>query len=450
MLVRLISFVLVAAVLLSYGGGASSVAAQVQIPPAQAVNSFYLDPANGMTDDEAVKIALENNGEIQAARKETDAARAMVRQAELRANPKLNVTGARQIKGSDNNQMAEVMVPLELGRRRPARVAVAKRELEARELELANRERLLAADVRMKFGEALTAAWKLNVAENTVTVAKQGYELVASRVAEGKTAPLEANMLLVEYNKLRAARETAEGKAETAYFELRNLIGRRPDEPLRLKGNWANLIAPPPEVVATTDAAIGRRPDLLGAKAVELLADARIEQAKSEGRVDAAVKAGYQRMNTGFPLSGYDDHGVLKPIQDIFHFFTFGIEIDLPVTNRNQGAIEAAVFERDAAGRRREFGELTVRREVAAAIARYGRAARVLSIFKHGVRDTANNNLLVIWQMYLLGARGLQEYIDEQRRCLEAENDELDAQLETYTASVEIMKAASSPDLIKK
>ena len=425
---------------------ALSVLAQTHLN-ADSASTLYLDQQNGMNADQAVALALENNGELQAIRKEVEASRAMVKQAGLRANPKLNASGAKQIGGADNNQMSEVMLPLELGGRRSARIGVAKKELEAREFELANQERLLAADVRLKFGEALAAIKKLDVTERTLAAAKQGYDLVAARVNEGKIAPLEQNVFLVEVNRLQSIRETSEGKVETAMFELRNMIGMKPEEPLRLRGDFGGLIATTPSVSDSTNNALRDRPDLQGARTVEQLAAAKIEQARSEGRIDASVKSGYQRMNSSFPLSGFDDHGVLKPIQDVFHFFTFGVEIDLPVRNRNQGAVEAAIFEQDAAKRRVEFGELTVRREVATAFARYNRAARSLSIFQNGVRDQANANLQVIWQTYELGSRNLLDYIAEERRFLDIENELIDAELETYNANIEILRATNAAEL---
>lgn len=431
---------------------ALAVVAQVfsQTPLLTDSSARFLDQLAGITSDKAVALALENNGELQAVRKEVEASRAMVKQAGLRPNPKLSASGAKQIGGADNNQTAEVMLPLELGGRRGARIAVAQKELEARELELSNQERILASEVRLKFGEALAAIKKLEVTEKTLAVARQGYELVAARVTEGKIAPLEQNVFLVEVNRLQSIRETAEGKAETAMFDLRNMIGMKPEEPLRLRGDFTNLIASLPSMFDSTADALRTRPDLQGARTVEQLAAAKIEQAKSEGKLDASVKTGYQRMNSSFPLSGYDDHGVLRPIQDVFHFFTFGIEIDLPVRNRNQGAVEAAIFEQDAARRRAEFGELTIRREVATAFARYNRAARALSIFQNGVRDQAYANLKVIWQTYELGARTLLEYIAEQRRFLDIENELIDAEFDTYSANIEVLRAINSPELKKK
>ena len=416
----------------------------------QPASNVYLDQQSGITADQAVALALENNGELQAIRKEVEASRAMVKQAYLRPNPTLSASGAKQLNGRDNNAAAELSLPLELGGRRAARIAVAQKELEAREFELANHERLLAADVRFKFGEVLAAIKKLEVTEKTLTAAKQGFDLVAARVTTGKIAPLEQNVFLVEVNRLQSIRETAEGKVEIAMFELRNMIGMKPDEHLRLRGDFDNLIASLRPLDESTDHALKERPDLQGARTVEQLAAARVEQAKSGGKIDANIKSGYQRMNSSFPVSGFDASGVLRPVQDVFHFFTFGVEINLPVRNRNQGTVEAAIFDQEAAKRRTEFGELTVRREVASAFARYNRAARSLSIFQNGVRDQANANLQVILQTYELGARSLLDYIAEERRFLGIENELVDAEFETYSAKIEIMRAINAPELKKK
>jgi cobalt-zinc-cadmium efflux system outer membrane protein len=342
------------------------------------------------------------------------------------------------------------MLPLETGGRRAARILVAQAELEIRELALANQERLLASDVRSKFGETLAQIKKLGLLEKILAAARQGYELVAAKVNEGRTAPLEQNMLLVELNRLRSMRETAEGKTEIAMFELRNSIGMKPEESLRLNDDFENLINDLPPLENSLERALRERPDLQGARAVEKFAVARLEQARAQAKPDVSLTAGYQRMDSSFPVKGFDQNGVLRPVQGIFNFFTFGVEIDLPVRNRNQGAIEAALFEQEAAKRRIEFGELTIRREVYAAFARYNRAVRAFTIFQNGVRDQAGANLGVVWQTYELGSRTLSDYIAEERRFLEIENELVDAALETYLARVEILRATNAPELGKK
>jgi len=195
------------------GQGTSAILAQ-QNP--QSSLSRYFEPKAGLSADEAVAYALSHNGELLAARKEIEAARALVRQASLRANPKLDIERKQQINGSDNDTMVGAMLPLELGGRRSARVLVAQRQLEMKERLLADRERLLAAEVRAKFGEALGELLKLGFTEDLLATTDQGYRLVAARVTEGRTAPLEQNMVLVEVNRIRSMREGSEGKVEVS------------------------------------------------------------------------------------------------------------------------------------------------------------------------------------------------------------------------------------------
>ena len=405
----------------------------------------YSDAQTGMTVDQAVAYALEHNGELQATRKEIEASAALVKQAGLRANPKVDASLAKTITGTDNNVTIQGMLPLELGGRRLTRITVAERELEMRRQDVANRERLLASEVQAKFGEAIATILKLGFDQELIDSSQRGYNLVVARVTEGGTAPLEQNMVLVELNRLRSMRETAEGRTQIAMLELRNLIGMAPEEPLRLRGDFGELITPLTAIAEATERALAERPDLKLAKANESFAAARIEQARAEGRLNASLTAGYQRMDSSYPLNGINDTGQLSPIRSNFHYFTVGVSIDLPVRNKNQGAIEAAVAELEVAKRRREFLELTVRREVASAYALYNSAARAAEIFRVGVKDQANANLDVVRQTYELGSKTLIDYLGEQRRFIDLENGYIDALLDTYKARVEVERAVASP-----
>src|ERR1700754_3744631 len=140
----------------------------------EAAVAHYFDPAAGLTADEAVARALASNGELLAMRGELEAARALVRQAGVRPNPRLDVSGAKAVGMSDRQLMVEGMLPLELGGRRASRVLVAEREVEVKEAVLANVERVLAASVREKFGEALAEIVKLGVTEELLTNSRKG------------------------------------------------------------------------------------------------------------------------------------------------------------------------------------------------------------------------------------------------------------------------------------
>jgi cobalt-zinc-cadmium efflux system outer membrane protein len=443
--------IIMAALLLPTARVSAQTPTQPESTQTKAQSSRYLDQTNGVTADEAVAYAVTHNGALEAARKELDAAKAMVKQARLRANPKLDIEGTRQIPpGKDNSVMATAMLPLELGGRRSTRIVVAEKEVEVREREVANRERLLAGEIRMKFGEALAQAMKLSFTDELVEANQQSFNLIGARVLEGATPPLEQNMALVELNRLKSMRESVASKIEVSLFELRNLLGMPPEQPLRLKGDFDHLVDQLPSVSEATERALRERPDVQAFRANESLALARIVQARAEGRLDASLTAGYERMNSSFPVFGVNEHGQLQRVQDVFHFLKFGVSLDLPVRNKNQGAIEAAIADSAAAKSRREFSELTVRREVASAYAQYDRAVRAEEIFRVGARDPARNNLDVIRQTYELGSKTLLDFIAEQRRFIELENDFIDAQLAVYNARVEIGRATASPEFMKR
>ncbi len=407
----------------------------------------YFDQTRGKTTDELVEIALENNDELAAVRSEVEASEALIKQADLRANPMLELGAAKNPLTPSRSLMVKGALPLELFGRRGARVEVARREAEVRRKDLENRERLLAAEVRAKFGESLALILKLQFVEETLALTTQNYNLIVARVEEGKNAPLEQNMESVELNRIRAMRETSEGKVEISLLELKNMVGLSPEEILILRGGFQGLLDSLPPQVITTEQALQQRPDLQMLRSMKNLSQARIEQAKIQGKPDATVSAGYERARQMFPQKGFDDLGSLSPIREEMNVLSVGITLNLPVFDKNQGTIEASVLEKNAAAKRIEFGELTVRREVASGYVRYARAARAMEIFRVGVENQAEINLGVVRQIYELGKQNLLDYIAEQRRYIEIKEDFIDAQFETYLARIEILSATAAPEL---
>ncbi len=421
-----------------------------ELTKAESSADKYVDQNIGKTADELVAMPLLKNHELEAIRREVDASAAMIKQADLRANPMLEVGAAKNPFNPSKSVMVKGSLPLELYGRRGARVDVAEKETAVRRADLENRERLAAADVRAKFGETVALALKLKFIEEILSIATQNYELIAARVREGKNAPLEQNMELVELNRIRALRESSEGKVEISMFELKNMIGISSEENLVLKDNFADLLEPLAPQITALEFALQNRPDLKTVREIENLADAQIKQAKIQGKLDASVSAGYERMRQGFPQRGFDADGSLTQISELANVFSVGVTLNLPVFDRNQGAVEAGILSRDAAANRVEFGELTVKREVFSSYSRYQRAARAMEIFRVGVEDQAEVNVDVVRQSFELGSKSLLDYISEQRRFIEINESYIDIQLETYLARVEVLKATASPELVKK
>jgi cobalt-zinc-cadmium efflux system outer membrane protein len=403
-----------------------------------------IDPLNGMTADDLVGYAFEHNGELAAARAMIAEARGRWRQAGSKPNPMLEASGAQAVTSSDNNLMVGIELPLELGGRRRARVASAEREIKMRVAEMRDFERRLAAEVRVKYAEAIAATRNLKFTEDLLDLARNSHQLIRTRVELGKSAPLDQSLVWVELNKTEVMRIGFESKTEVAMLELKKIIGMSPEEPLRLCGEFALERQPPPQSEAAR-LALESRPDLAALRAAESLAAAQVEQARVEGKVDASIFANYERMNFGYQIRGFNDAGRLTPVTGVFHYATFGLRLTLPVRNKNQGLIEAAVALAEAARRRREFAESVVRNEVAAVYARLERTRAASAVYRDRVIDASARNLDVLRQAYTLGQKNLLDYITEQRRFIEVETGYTDLLKENFEALVEIERVIGMP-----
>src|SRR5262249_57473646 len=177
-------------------------------------------------------------------------------------------------------------------------------------------------------------------------------------------------------------RQLRGGGVDTSGLQLKLLAGMPPDAPLQLRGA---LRSPPPVVDRTLaiQQALARRPDLEVSRADITTARARVQKEQAEGRWDATVNVGYQRQDFGFPLNGVTSSGATRPIQDVFHYFGGGVSIVLPVRNRNEGNVAAALAESQAAERRQEFATLVARQQVHAAFTQYDAAPPAAHPYYH-------------------------------------------------------------------
>jgi outer membrane protein, heavy metal efflux system len=392
-----------------------------------------------VTVDELVARALTENPELKAVRLEVDAAAGRLRQAGLRPNPMLELGGQKAL-SPDNNLTVGLSLPLDLNGRKEGRVGVAEREIEMKRRLVAERERQLRADVRMKAGELLAAQRNLAVTDDLLEVNRRALDLVGTRVRQGAAPSLDESLQLVEVNRLDAGRQLAQSRAEITTLQLKALAGMAPDAPLAVKDD---LTAPPlpTDRAGMLQRAAGDRPDVAAARAEAAMASAMVRKEQADGRWDASVNVGYQRQDFGFPLNGLTSSGAQRPIQDVFHYFGGGVSITLPLWNRNEGNVAAAVAAAQAAERRVEFAMLTAQQQIGAAFTQYEAARRSLDIYERGVRDVSRRNLDVIRQAYQLGRGSLLDVIAEQRRYIEVENGYTEALKQVYDAAVDVERA---------
>jgi outer membrane protein, heavy metal efflux system len=399
----------------------------------------FIDRGSGVSLDQAIARAREQEPSMRAARTAIDVARGTQLQAGLRRNPSLSMEFRGEPAGTDNQTVLSVEWPLDLFRR-DGRIAVADREAAAAELSIADRERRLAADVRARYGDVLAAVRDLAIVEELGAAMQRQYDLLRSRVDAGAAPPIERDLLDVERRRLDAERLLLLGRTERAMIELKRSLGAPPAEPLRLRDTLEDAVhhdAASMPAAGSADA----RPDVREAEARVAVADARVDRAQRDGRLDISLFGGYMRMDSGFPQFGVSPAGAPERVHGVFHYLTGGAMVSLPLFNRNQGELASARAERAGAASLHAAARLSAQTDIAGARALDQRAQQAVQVYREGAKALAARNLSIVQQSYELGRTTIFEVLAEQKRYLEFERAFTDTLRAAYEARTVLSRA---------
>jgi outer membrane protein, heavy metal efflux system len=419
-------------------GGATFARAQA-LP--DSPTSRYVDPNGGLSLEQAVARALENEPSLRAIRGEVDAAKGARLQSGLRPNPSLSFERRDEPGGTDNLTTVSIMWPLDLFRR-PGRVGVADREVTIAGLAAADRERLLAAEVRTQYGAVLANAREAAIFDEVIATIQKQHELLRARVAEGASPPLDRDVLDIELRRLRADQVMRIGRVETAMVSLKRLLGMRPDASLTVRDTLEAMVlrdssgpsGDPPVATSASRRIDEGRADVRQAAVRVDLAEAKLDRAQREGRFDVGLFGSYMRMDSGFAQRGFGAAGELERVRGQFNYLSAGATVTLPLLNRNQGDVASAKAERASAAAALDASRLNVEAETASARLQYDRARQALSLYGDGTRTLARQNLTVVGQSYELGRVTVFDVLAEQRRYLDVENAYTDVLRAAYDA----------------
>jgi outer membrane protein, heavy metal efflux system len=408
-------------------------------PLVASVLPNYYNQTDGIPLAEIIRRAFETNGDIKIARLEVERARARLQQAGLRANPTLEVeqTSGRLVgSGGEGELSVGASLPLDVYNQRQRRIDVAQAEITLREAEVAARQRELAGQVFSNYAEALAALREVQVLEQLLELDTETTRFVQIRVNEGETAPLELNLLQTEVERLRARRQLAEGKLQSAISRLKFFAGVPFDEPLKLREEIGTATLPqlPPSVETGISVALKNRPEIRVAELEEELASAGLRLVRAQSKPDVTAYTRYTQGRSVVELPT----GVF-PQRD--RGLTFGVAIGIPIFNKNQGAKAEAEIAIRQAQERRSFAERIVRSEVVAAFQRIEAANRALSTLETGVLPRSQANIVTIQRVYEIGELKITDLIAEQRRLLDANRDVTETLTERYRASADLFIA---------
>ena len=432
-----------------YFGSLQSVGAQQNtsspmpspVPPA---SSQYV-AQDGLTLEKLIESASLRRADLLATRQRLAIAQGRLAQAGLRPNPVLDTEygSPRFLGGEPESEFsAGLSQTFELGGKRGKRIAVARLELERVRAEVSAIERQIASDIRRNYTKAVSAARQLDVLEKLLASDAELIRVTEARLGEGDVAPLDLNLVKVESDRLRVQQIQARANLETAILELRTLSGFDVSEPFRISPQADR----PPRLEMTlselTGIAMRDRSDLQAAIIGEKIGSAKVSLARSQAIPNVAASVRYSRNNGIIDLPPTAGGGFVANKDNAL---TFGVSVEIPVFNRNQGEIAAAAGERVQAVRQREFLEAAIKGEVAIAYRQYRAAAEKLVIYATLILPRAETNLQTVRSAYSLGDFSVFEVVAEQRRLNENVSGYNQVLEEYYTALAALEATVGSP-----
>ncbi len=379
----------------------------------------FISQQDGLTIERLTELGGSRRADLLAARQRLAIAEGRLIQARLRPNPTLDTEyGSPRFLGgeAESNLSVGVSQVFELGGKRQKRIAVAELELNQIRAEVTGLERRLAVEIRASYTNAIAAARQLDALEKLIAADEELIRAVEARLKEGDVAPLDVNLVRVESDRLKVQAIQAKSDLETQLLNLKTLIGADVAESIRL--------APQPDrpprldlgLNELTEIAFRERTDLQAARLGEQLGAARIDLAKSNAVPNVAGSVRYSRNKQ---IIDFPPSLAVSPFPQRDNELTFGVSVDIPIFNRNQGDIASATGEKLQATRSREFLEATVKRDVAVAYRKYKAAAEQLVLYTTQIMPRSEENLRSVRAAYGFGEFSVFEVVGEQRRLTE-------------------------------
>jgi cobalt-zinc-cadmium efflux system outer membrane protein len=347
---------------------------------------------DGLTEDEAIAIALWNNPALQADLTALGLARADVIEAGQLKNPNLTLVFPFSIRVLE----AVALWPFDAIWQRPHRVAAAKLEQDRLSQSLVTNALDLVRDVRLAYADYSMAQLRSQVATQASRERSEIAVIINAQFRAGEISELETNASRVEA-KLAEEQAARLGYEVTAAKDrLRSLLGFNPNDP-------AFNISQPATPTATPETAVNASNSAPADPLGELLKqafDARPELKAAELAIEAAGQRAKWERSKILVVSA-----IAKEYGKGAHGFEQGpgLLIDLPIFHRNKGAISRAEAEIECAAKQLIAARHRVALEVQQAYTQVEQAGESLRQWRSNVLPQIEQEVRLAGKSYSAG-----------------------------------------------
>jgi len=368
--------------------------------------AFAQGPAS-ITLDDAIRLALQHNHNLLAARTTIDQSKAMEITANLRPNPALfgdwdylPLFSPSDFTRQYFDDLTEVDVGLsyliERGKKRQHRLQAARDQTAVTTDLVSDNERTLTFQVAALFINVQLAESTLELARKDLDSYQKTVDLNNLRYQEGAIS--EDNKLKIELQLLQFQNDVAQAELSRvqALSDLRNQMGYESVpadydiagefEYHKVQGNLEDLQLK----------ALGQRPDLKAATQGVTAATSQYQLAKADGKQDVTVQGNYSHVNGINGASVY-------------------ASIPLPVFNRNQGEIARTKSVITMSQEQEKAANNQVMTDVRDAYENLQTNDKIVQLYRSGYLDRAQKDRDISEYAYQRGAVSLLDFLDAER-----------------------------------
>lgn len=416
--------------------------AALALMPAYAQNTSYgpvasgltanriVEPSEGITLESALKLALDGNADLSAARNEAAAVDATIQQAGLIPNPEVSV----QVEDARRDTRTTTWLlnqPIELGGKRAARIGAANRAYDTAYAELNTKRAEIRAAVITAFFNVLNAQERLRLADASLLLAQRGSLVASRRVAAGKVSPVEETKARVAEANVRLELSQAKSELVIARKRLAATWGNPLPRFQQAQGNVESLPVLPqwPEL----NTRLSQSPALTRARHELERRQAVTEVEKSRRVPDVTVSMGVKK------------NGETGSNQAVV-----GLSIPFPMFDRNQGNILEALRRTDKARDELAATEIRLDGELAQAYERLSTARQEAEALQRDILPGAQSAYDAATTGFEFGKFNFLDVLDAQRTLLQARSQYLRTLSEAHNAAAEIDRILGEATLANK
>lgn len=413
--------------------------AAAQIPGPQADTPYRapqaathnIEPPAVLTLRAALALATQASPALAAARYEAESHDGLVRQAAARPNPTLSLERlGRSNRGmeADGETTVQLSQALELGGKRPARVAAAERGRDAANADVDAQRAALHADVVTAFYAVLVAQERLRLAQDGSELAQRATLVANRRVAAGKVSPVDETRARLAEANVRLEQAGAQAALDSA----RQRLAAFWQQPARFEQADGNLAILPPVPDGTTLAQWRSRSPALMPARLDLARRQALAQLERANRApDLTVSLGSKRMA---------DPSRSQAV--------VGLSMPLPLFDRNQGNVLAAQRQADKAGAELAAAAMRLESELAQAVQDLRSARLALDTLRGDILPAAQQATEAATKGFEFGKHSFLDVLDAQRTLLQARAQYLSALSDGHraAAAIERILGHTAPD----